>query len=620
MMKYVYKSDRNQSQNRHSNSYVIFFGFLLVLLLVLTGCNKKDEEQTDYSGVKANITKTIQASMKKYNLTGVSIALVDGDAKNQVVWSQGFGYADKENNIPATPSTVFRVGSISKLFTGMAIMQLAEQGKLDIEKPVQAYLPNLKINSHFNSTEPVTIRNMLTHHSGLPSDQIQSMWGSSADDSDLLKKTYDLASPPNTQYSYSNLAFGLLGQVIEKVSGLSYEEYVKQKLLTPMDMSQSYISNTLDTKQNHAKGYFNGKNYPIVPLRDVSAGGLNSTVLDLAKFAQMTFPKQSGKFLSDVSLKKMQSSQVDGSSPFIHKGFGLAWYFNHFLDKKTKGHAGIMTGHGGTTPLFHSEFMMLPKQKLAVVVMTNGGNHSGSGINDIANSLLKMAYTAKTRVTINPEPDFKLPPVEATSTNALNNMPGMWLSDTGVLLIAKKDNRLALYINNHDVPLVNRGNDTYYIDYESAGLTAKQAGVYANVGFKYKNNADTEAIHILKPNEHVEKLMPPQIHFAEKLKPQQLSDIWKNRLGNYQLVNNDAFPLFANLQLSYGNGILAIQGDIRQFYNKETPVVLAFEAIDNKKAFQYGVGRNKGYALTFKTAPDDNERMYLSGYEFKKVS
>ncbi len=119
-----------------------------------------------------------------------------------MVWSQGFGYADKVNSIAATPETVYRVvGSISKLFTDRLVMQLAGQGKLDIDKPLQTYLPNFSIKSRFTNAYPITPRNIMTHHSGLPGDVGRGMWTKNpAQFNQLVGRLSDeyVAYPPNT--------------------------------------------------------------------------------------------------------------------------------------------------------------------------------------------------------------------------------------------------------------------------------------------------------------------------------------------------------------------------------------------------------------------------------------
>ena len=118
----------------------------------------------DYTRTQQDIAGVIEQAMHKDGVTGLSIALVDDQ---QVVWAQGFGYADEMNNIPATPETVYRVGSISELFTATAAMQLAEQGKIDIDRPLQTYLPEFSVKRRFTDPSPITLRHLMSHHAGL---------------------------------------------------------------------------------------------------------------------------------------------------------------------------------------------------------------------------------------------------------------------------------------------------------------------------------------------------------------------------------------------------------------------------------------------------------------------
>jgi CubicO group peptidase (beta-lactamase class C family) len=129
--------------------------------------------RNDYSSVTQYLTRLIEYEMNESKVTGLSIALVDDQ---HIVWAQGFGYADKTNNIAATPQTVYRAGSVSKLFNATAAMQLVEQGKLDIDQPLQTYLPEFSIKSRFAQAGPITARGILTHHSGLPGDLANGMF------------------------------------------------------------------------------------------------------------------------------------------------------------------------------------------------------------------------------------------------------------------------------------------------------------------------------------------------------------------------------------------------------------------------------------------------------------
>lgn len=231
---------------------------------LLLGCStapvkSKTAALGDYEYTKQYISWQIKKEMKSRNITGVSIALVDDQ---RIVWAEGFGYADKANNVPATPETVYGVGSISKLFTATAAMQLVEQGKMDIDKPVQTYLPEFSIMTRFPDAGPVTPRNIMTHHSGLPSNLNKGMWSKNPEPFTnvvtRIKNDY-VAYPPNFIFSYSNLGVTLLGHAIQNVSGRDFPGYMDESLFRPMNMNLSGFSVRPDMKPFLAKGYRNSK-------------------------------------------------------------------------------------------------------------------------------------------------------------------------------------------------------------------------------------------------------------------------------------------------------------------------------------------------------------------------
>ena len=151
---------------------------ILLLSVCIAGCSgaptrPESVGRGDYAKVAEYVSALVRHEMKKRDVTGLSIALVDDQ---RVVWAEGFGYADKAGNVPASPDTVYRVGSISKLFTATAAMQLAEREKMDIDRPLGDYLPGFSIRTRFTDAAPVTPRSIMTHHSGLPSDYLKGMW------------------------------------------------------------------------------------------------------------------------------------------------------------------------------------------------------------------------------------------------------------------------------------------------------------------------------------------------------------------------------------------------------------------------------------------------------------
>jgi hypothetical protein len=202
-------------------------GILTVMVLslfVLIGCATAPKKPvTIEKGIdehtKKYISVFIQQEMEKHHVQGLSMAMVDDQ---QIIWAQGFGYADVAQKVPAAPETVSPAGSIAKLFTMIAALQLAEQGKIGLDQPLQIYLPQFSIKTRFPDGDPITPRNIMTHHSGLPSDRLKGIMSRHPIPfTDVMREIKDeyVAYPPNFIFSYSNLSMRWLGAMVEKVSG-----------------------------------------------------------------------------------------------------------------------------------------------------------------------------------------------------------------------------------------------------------------------------------------------------------------------------------------------------------------------------------------------------------------
>ena len=175
----------------------------------------------------------VAQKMEEGNAAGLSVVVVHN---NRTVYQKGFGYADVENEIPVDSATVFHIGSITKLFTGIGIMQLAQKGLIDIDAPVQQYLPEFSIRYHDDTDKPVTVRSMMTHQSGI-FDTKRAGWVN-ATYPEMDFRTYPefaeneyAAYHPNYVTAYSNFTVSLLGLIIERVSGNQYEQYIRDNIL-----------------------------------------------------------------------------------------------------------------------------------------------------------------------------------------------------------------------------------------------------------------------------------------------------------------------------------------------------------------------------------------------------
>lgn len=211
----------------------------------------------DHPQVAANlqIIETWIESQIEYNyLPGLAVGIVyDQD----LIWQKGFGYADVEQKTPMTPQTIFRIASITKLFTGTAVMQLRDRGKLQLDDPVEKYLPWFKIKNRFPDAPTITIRHLMTHTSGLPGEAAFPYWTDHKFPTlgQIMETLPDQETiyPSETKFKYSNLGMALLGQVVVTASGENYATYIQNHILKPLEMNNTSVYLTNEQRKQKLK-------------------------------------------------------------------------------------------------------------------------------------------------------------------------------------------------------------------------------------------------------------------------------------------------------------------------------------------------------------------------------
>lgn len=334
------------------------------------------EGRAQHPLVQSNIsllTAWIESQMAYAELPGLALAIVAADG---VVWQAGFGYADVASKRPMTPQTVFRVGSITKLFTATAIMQLRDAGRLRLDDPVEAYLPWFRIQGR---TAPITLRHLLSHTSGLPREATTPYWTTAAFPSaDAIRAALpkqSVAIAPDTKLKYSNLALALAGFVVETASGMPYVDYVTTRILRPLGMETARVSTPPTDEDALATGY--GRRLPgqlaraVAPLTDArgleAAFNLSASVLDLARFAQLQFGTQADAVLAPGTIREMHRPQwVDAS---WRHGVGLGFSLGRSGPFATIGHGGAVLG-------YRAQLTIAPSERFAVIALANADDAS----------------------------------------------------------------------------------------------------------------------------------------------------------------------------------------------------------------------------------------------------
>jgi CubicO group peptidase (beta-lactamase class C family) len=296
----------------------------------------------------------IEAQMAQREQPGLSIGIV---YDQQLVWARGFGYANVEQKIPATPQTLYRIASITKLFTSTAIMQLRDEGKLQLDDPLTRRLPWFQIQQRFPDAPPITLHHLLMHTSGLPREATFPYWTDNEfpDIEEIRARLpqQETALPAESKWKYSNLGLTLLGEVVATSSNLPWVEYVEQKILKPLGMTQTFAATTPPDHPDLAVGYGRRlsqaarKRGPHSDTRGIApAANMASCIEDLAKFAMLQFrhgPRRGKQILHGNSLREMQ--RVHWLNTDWSAGRGLGFYVWRLNGKTLAGHGGALQGH-----------------------------------------------------------------------------------------------------------------------------------------------------------------------------------------------------------------------------------------------------------------------------------
>jgi CubicO group peptidase (beta-lactamase class C family) len=278
-----------------------------------------------------------------------------------IIYAKAFGEASKDFHVPNNLQTKFNIGSIGKIFTGTSIMQLAEQGKLDVMNPVKRYLPD------FPFGDKILIHHLLTHTSGtfnyFAHPDFAKQINTIRSVSDALPLIYDqklLFDTPGEKFSYSNSGIVILGAVIEKISGMPYRDYLQKNILGPLKMTDTGINYLEDVVENRATGYdrmisgeFKRNIYRVPPAN--ADGGIETTVMDLLKFDQALYGTS---VLSEESKSKM-------FIPFL-EDYGYCWEIREEF-------GNIITSHGGGAPGVNAAFRRYTSDRFTLIVLSNYG-------------------------------------------------------------------------------------------------------------------------------------------------------------------------------------------------------------------------------------------------------
>lgn len=348
---------------------------------VLLAANTLANAQTvDIDRVVAELEPEIHRTLVAGNIPSASIAIIAGD---RVIWSGGYGYSNLWARTPATPNTVYLIGSTFKAMSTVALLQQMEKGKFKLDDRVNDYLTDFKIQGE-DPQHPVTFRHLLTHTSGLPGDFGGfPVWGDSMPPSleDYLRKSLKVTKPPMTSVVYSNMAYTLIGYLVQKFSGVPYKQYIQEQIFTPLEMTSTAFEPRPDMDERLSVPYTvdakTGSQVPAVRVRASvwPAGIVYGTVLNQANWLIANLNGgvfKEKRIISEQTMEQMFTRQYDQFKGGIEgiwgnetAGFGLTWWSQVRDGDRYIAHSGSVAGY--------TAFLLGNRDhKIGFAILTNG--------------------------------------------------------------------------------------------------------------------------------------------------------------------------------------------------------------------------------------------------------
>jgi D-alanyl-D-alanine carboxypeptidase len=315
----------------------------------------------------------IESQMAYAGQPGLSIAIVHDQ---EIVWTAGFGRASVERDRPATPDTLYRIASITKLFTSTAILQLRDAGRLQLDDPIVKHLPWFTIGQPYADAPVMTIRHLLTHTAGLPREAGFPYWSDGEFPTiEAVRErlpSQQAALPTETAWKYSNLGLTVAGEIVAAASGRPYAEYVAQHVLEPLGMKRTFVITPPVDHPDLATGYArrlpSGGRAP-APHTDgrgiTAAANMTTCATDLARFAMLQLgPGGTGptQILKPSTLREMQ--RPHWVEPDWAAGWGLGFRIVRQQGKTLVGHGGALRG-------YRTQIQLCPADRVGVIVLTN---------------------------------------------------------------------------------------------------------------------------------------------------------------------------------------------------------------------------------------------------------
>ena len=517
------------------------------------------------------IDRYVEKRIRDTNIPGMALAVTN---REELLRVASFGYAELASGKPIQPGLMFEIGSIGKSFTNVALMQLRDEGRLDLLAPVSRHLPWFDVQSEYG---PITTHHLMTHTSGLPTGTdigthgLYESWG--------LRETRT-GAPPGEYFRYSNVGYKTLGFLLEEIDGRPYAESVQVRVLDRLGMKYSHPVVGFETRKRAAVGYRSfyddrpeHRGHGLVPALwteyGVGDGCQAATVEDMCIYLRMLMnggAGPSGRIMSEESFGLMTQRAI------ATRQWGGAWYGYGLTSADVDGHSYL--GHGGSTPGFMSAMVADVDDEIGVVVLINGNTESYGSVN-MALDMLSILRAELRQGELPPAPTI----VEPASVINAAEYAGAFRSSNDRMDFVASGDRLTLHWHGEDIVLEQRGEDSFQVPHTELELFLLEFGREGNRVVEVFHGSDRYVVDgYFGPNtfDHPDEWKGFQGHY---------------RTYNFGLTNFRVMLRKGQLLLIYptgGHEILAPLGDgvFRIGEDPRSPETLRFDSIASGRALR----------------------------------
>ena len=558
-----------------------------------------------FAPIRQAISEFIDKEMAAKKVAGLSIALVDDQ---KIVWSEGFGFANKAHRQPASAETLYSVGALSTLLTASAVLQLADQDAIELNQPVKKYLADFSVRSRFASSPSITLRHLLSHHSGLPAMHFKDMWTPKPEPLAAfvtrLKDEY-VAYPPGHVFSPSFPAYSVLGRVIETSCKKPFTVCMQERLLTPLGMQHSTFEFARANRALVAMHYWKEKPVASQTVRDTPAAGLVSSVAELSRFIQMLFANgksTDGKqILKPESVQEMWRPQNADVALDLDTRVGLGWRLSGVPLPQTQ----TVVWLSNESPTSRGRLVLAPQHKIGVIVLTNNSN-STELVEKVSERVLEMVL--QTRKAIGPQTRQAAASAPA-ATHKNEDIVGHFATALGLISVQVDKGRYRARMLGKALSLKRQPGGLFAPEYRLLGLIPIPLSVL--------KEARMTTLKLGKRHLVVAYYRNQMHRLGERIEPQNLPAVWQKRLGDYQVVERD--PLlelvkFRDIGLIYDHGLLLLRYQVPGWLGLTANIPL--RPVSDTELVIEGSGWLMGETVQV-VQRDGQERLRYSGYEFR---